>query len=214
MQYFFIYFLDNLIILQNNVVIDNIGGWVVDTTINDLWWVEVVRGISAIAFGILILVWPGAAIGVTAFLFASLFAVYGITDIIRGIQEITKSFSGILHLLFGILQLWVVIYLFRNAGSGLTLALMGLLMAINLIVLAIIMVGSAFISDSSAGYRWAAGIAGFITLFVGITVARAPAISIVTLIYVLGIFGLFVGPIQIAAGLMLKKHTQPPLKAA
>lgn len=182
-----------------------------DTTIHDLWWVEVVRGISAIAFGILILVWPGAAIGVVALMFASLFAVYGITDIIKGIQGITKSFSGVLHLLFGIFQLWVVIYLFKNAGSGLTLALMGLLMAINLIVLAIIMVGSAFVSDLSAGYRWAAAIAGFIAMFVGITVARAPAISIVTVIYALGIFGLFVGPIQIASGLMLKK---PPLKTA
>ena len=172
----------------------------------DLWWVQVVRGISAIVFGILVLVWPGATIGVIALLFASLFAVFGISDIITGVQAITRNLSGIFRLLFGVLELWVVIYLFQNAGSGLTLALMGLLMAINLIILAIMMVGSAFLADMSGGYKWAAGIAGLITLFVGITVARAPAVSLATLIYVFGIFGLFVGPIEIASGLMLKNQ--------
>lgn len=175
-------------------------------TIYDLWWLQVVRGISAIAFGILLLVWPAATIGVVALIFASLFALYGVTDIITGIHGMTKHFSSILRLILGLLEVGIVVYLFKNAGSGLTLALMGLLMAVQLIVLAIILVGAAFLSDASAGYRWAIGLAGAVTLFVGITVARAPVISIATVIYVLGIFGLIVGPIEIASGFMLKSE--------
>ncbi len=181
-----------------------------ERTIRDLWWVPVVRGISAIAFGILVLVWPQATIGVVALLFAANFAVNGITDIIVGIQTLTKNFSGLLRLLLGFLEMGIVVYLFRNAGSGLTLALMGLLMAVALVVLAVTMVGSALLSDASAGQRWAIGILGAITLMVGITVARAPIVSIATVIWVLGIYGLIVGPIEIATGFMLKNEPVLP----
>ena len=181
-----------------------------EKVIRDLWWIPVVRGISAVAFGILVLVWPGAAVGIIALLFAANFAIYGILDVIAGIQTLTKSFSGILRLLFGFLQLGIVIYLFRNAGSGLTLALMGLLMAVLLVLLAIVMLGSAILSDASGGYRWAIGIAGFITFFIGITVARAPVVSIATVIWVLGVYGLIVGPMEIAAGFMVKNSPVLP----
>lgn len=183
-----------------------------DKMIRDLWWVPVVRGITAIAFGILVLAWPGAAINIVAILFASVLALYGISDIVVGAQTLTKSFSGILRLLFGFLEIGIVVYLFRNAGSGLTLGLMGLLMAVALVLLAVVMVGSALLSDASAGYRWAIAIAGVVTLFVGITVARAPVISIASMIWVLGIYGLIVGPLEIAAGLILKGQPVTPEK--
>ncbi|MFZ1324035.1 MAG: DUF308 domain-containing protein [Candidatus Saccharimonadales bacterium] len=178
--------------------------------IRDLWWIPVLRGISSIAFGVLILVWPAATIGVVALLFAANFALGGIMDIIAGVQTMTKHFSGILRLLVGFLQIGIVAYLFRNAGSGLTLALMGLLMAVTLVVLAITMVASALLSDASAAYRWAAGLLGAITLMVGITVARAPIVSIATIIWVLGIYGLLVGPVEIASGFMLKNQPVVP----
>lgn len=177
-----------------------------DKAIRDLWWIPVVRGISSVVFGILVLVWPNAAVGIVALLFAATLALYGIADIIVGVQTFTKSFSGILRTLFGFLEIGIVIYLFKNAGSGLTLGLMGLLMAVALVLLAVVMVGSALLSDAGAGYRWAIGLAGAITLFVGISVARAPVISIASVIWVLGIYGLIVGPIEIAAGFMLKNE--------
>lgn len=177
-----------------------------EKSMRDLWWIPVMRGISAIAFGILVLVWPEATITVIAILFAANFAVSGITDIVVGAQNMTTSFSGIIKILIGILQIGIVIYLFRNAGSGLTLALMGLLMAVTLIVLSITMVGSALLTESSSGYKWAIGIIGLVTLMVGITVARTPAVSIVTVIWVLAVYGLIVGPLEIATGFMMKNQ--------
>ena len=178
----------------------------------DLWWLQVVRGISAIAFGILILVWPSATITAVAIIFASLFALYGVTDIISGIHGMTKHFSSILRVFLGILEIGIVIFLFKNAGSGLTLALMGLLMAVQLLVFAVVLIGAAFMADFSTGYKWALGLAGAVTFFVGITVARAPVVSIATVIFVLGIFGLFVGPIEIASGFILKSERDQLLK--
>lgn len=175
---------------------------------SDLWMVPIIRGVSAIAFGILLMVWPAASIGVVALIFASLFALYGVMDIITGIHGMSKSFTSILRVLLGFVEIGIVVYLFRNAGSGLTLALMGLLMAVNLIVLSFAMVGLALLSDAPAAYRWVSGFVGIVSLFAGITIARAPAISIVTIIYTLGIFGLIVGPVEIASGLMLRNQNK------
>jgi uncharacterized membrane protein HdeD (DUF308 family) len=189
--------------VQNNVIII-LRREVMDRTLQDLWWVPVTRGISAIVFGIIVLVWPAASVGIVALLFASLIAFYGITTIIVGVQSLTQNMGGILRVLLGVLEIGTSIYLFKNAGTGLTLEVMGLLMSINLVILAIVMVGASLMNDASAGYRWAMAIIGAITLFVGITVARAPAISIATVIIALGIFGLFTGPVEVASGFMLK----------
>ncbi len=170
----------------------------------ELWWVPLVRGLAAIAFGVLVLIWPAASISIVAILFAGLLAAYGILDIVNGFQGITRRPIGILQVLLGLLEMGIVIYLFRNAGSGLTLAIMGLLMAVAFIALGLVALGSAILNDASGGYRWVIGIIGVITIFVGISIARAPVISISGVIYALGIFGLFVGPLEIAAAFMLK----------
>jgi uncharacterized membrane protein HdeD (DUF308 family) len=177
-------------------------------SVRDLWWVPVTRGIASVIFGIMILVWPAASVYTVAIIFASLITLYGIMDIITGVQRFTSSFSGFLHILLGVFEIGASIYLFRNAGSGLTLALMGLWMAVILIFIAIIMTVGALMSDASGGYRWAIGLMGLITLFVGITVARAPVVSISTVILVLGFFGLFTGPVEIASGFMLKNSDE------
>jgi len=177
-----------------------------DGDIKDLWYIPVVRGVSAIAFAILLLVWPAATVSVIAFAFAALFAVYAASDIILGAQGLTKSFSSIFRLLLGFLEMAIVVFLFKNAGSGVTLAFMGLLMAVNFMVFSVLLIASALLNDASAGYRWALGLAGVATFFVAITVARVPAISVTTLIYTLGVFGLFIGPIEIVSGLFLKRQ--------
>lgn len=173
---------------------------------HELWWGQIIRGITAIGYALVMLVWPGVTLSVIAITFASLFAVFGIIDVITGVQGMSKNFSSVLRILLGILELGIVIFLFKNAGSGLTFALMGLLMAVNLIIMAFVMVFMAFSSEVGGGYRWALALGGLITLFVGITVARIPVISVTTVIYVLAVFGLFVGPIEIASGLILRNH--------
>lgn len=182
--------------------------------IHELWWGQIVRGVAAIGYALVMLAWPGITLTVIAIAFASLFAVLGVIDVITGIHGMSKNFSAILRVLLGMLELSIVIFLFRNAGSGLTFALMGLLMAVNLVIMAVVMIFMAFSSTVPGGYRWALGLGGLITLFIGITVARIPVISVTTVIYVLAVFGLFVGPIEIASGLILRSHLKKAEQAA
>ncbi len=175
--------------------------------ISNLWWVNIVRGIAAIVFGIMMLVWPYYSIFIVAMLFASLLLVFGISDIVTGFIAISKggiSFAG--RILLGILQAGTAAYLFYKAGSGLTLKLIGLLVAVNLIVIAIVNISIAFMDkEDSAGYRWMVGITGVLSFLIGVVVAENPAVAAASLIWVFGVFGLFYGPLEIASGVMLKR---------
>lgn len=174
--------------------------------VSSLWWVNVVRGIAAIVFGVLMLAWPVYSIFVVAMLFASLLLVYGIADVVTGLVSIGKGgASFVAKILLGLLEAGTGAYLLYKAGSGLTLAFIGLLVAVNLIVLAIVNISLAFIAKNGAGFRWAVGIAGVFSLLIGVVVAGNPATAAASLIWVFGVFGLFFGPLEIAAGVMMKK---------
>ena len=175
--------------------------------LSSLGWVNVVRGVAAIIFGIMMLAWPYYSIFIVAILFASLLVVYGISDIVTGALSIAKGgISYVAKILLGILELGTGAYLLSKAGSGLTLKVIGLLIAINLMVLAIVNVSVALMDrEDSAGYRWAVGFAGVFAFFIGVIVATNPAVAAASLIWVFGIFGLFFGPLEIASGMMLRK---------
>lgn len=175
--------------------------------LTSLWWVNIVRGIATIIFGIMMLVWPYYSIFIVAVLFASLLLVFGVSDIITGFLAISKggiSFLG--RIILGILEAGTGAFLFYKAGSGLTLKLIGLLVAVNLIVIAIVNISVAFMDkEDSAGYRWMVGITGILSFLIGVVVAENPAIAAASLIWVFGVFGLFYGPLEIATGVMLKR---------
>ena len=175
--------------------------------LSKLWWVNILRGAAAIIFGIMMLAWPYYSIFIVAVLFASLLIVYGISDIVVGFTTIGKGgISYLGKILLGLLEAGTGAYLLFKSGSGLTLALIGLIVAINLIIISIVNIGVAFMDDNvGAGYRWAVGLAGVFAFFIGVIVAANPATSAASLIWVFGVFGLFFGPLEIASGLMLKK---------
>jgi uncharacterized membrane protein HdeD (DUF308 family) len=175
--------------------------------LSKLWWVNVVRGVAAIIFGIMMLIWPYYSIFIVAVLFASLLLIYGISDIVTGALAIGKNgISYIAKILLGILEAGTGAFLLYKAGSGLTLKLIGLLVAVNLIVIAIVNISVAFIDKTDAGYRWAVGLSGVFAFFIGVIVAGNPAAAAASLIWVFGVFGLFFGPLEIASGFMLKKE--------
>jgi uncharacterized membrane protein HdeD (DUF308 family) len=169
------------------------------------WWMPVVLGIASVLFGFAALIWPGLTIGVMAALMAILFAVYGIVDIVVGIKRVKiDTLTGVLTVLLGVLQLGIAVYLFHHRGSGLTIALFVLLIAIGFIVRGVIGVFSAFSSEVSSGWRWVNVILGLLYIIAGIYIINYPVQGSLAFVWVLGLLALITGPLYIALGLELK----------
>ena len=77
------------------------------------WWLEVLRGVAAIVFGILAFAWPGITAFILLFFIAGWAIVLGIFEIIGAIRlrkeiegEWLLILNGAISVLFGLLLLW------------------------------------------------------------------------------------------------------------
>lgn len=178
----------------------------VSTEVRGQWWMPVVLGVASILFGFAALIWPGITLVILAVFMAVLFAVYGIVDVVVGVKRVKLDvLTGILTLLLGVLQLGIAVYLFNHRGSGLTVALFVLLVAIGFIVRGVIGVFSAFNTSVSAGWRWVNVILGVLYIVAGVYIVNYPAQGSLAFVWVLGLLALVTGPLYIAIGLELKE---------
>lgn len=178
----------------------------VSAEVRSQWWMPVVLGVSSILFGFAALIWPGITLVVLAVFMAILFAVYGIVDIVVGIKRVKLDvLTGVLTVLLGVLQLGIAVYLFNHRGSGLTIALFVLLVAIGFIVRGVIGVFSAFNTNVSSGWRWVNVILGVLYIVAGVYVVNYPVEGSLAFVWVLGLLALVAGPLYIALGLELKE---------
>jgi uncharacterized membrane protein HdeD (DUF308 family) len=175
----------------------------------DHWWVFVVRGVLAIAFGLLTLLWPQITVLVLVALFATFCVLDGVTSIISAVRR--KDWGW--HLIGGILSVIVGILAIMWPGSaGFALVLLIAAWAILRGVLDV----SAAISlrhELNRNLEWMLIISGVISILFGVFVARWPVAGILAIVGLIAGFSVFLGVTLIAAGFRqrsLRNRLGPP----
>jgi len=168
----------------------------------DKWWLYLVRGILAVIFGIIVLVWPGATVFVLIILFGcyalveGLFALgYSIARASRGDKFFALMMLGLLGILIGIVTLA------RPEITGLALLWV---IAIWLVIRGFLMIISAFEMTGKASVRWLIGISGVLALIVGILMFIFPISGVFAIILVIGIYCLVAGILLAVASFFVK----------
>jgi len=176
-----------------------------DETSKKAWWTLVVGGIISVIFGFVAMIWPGITVGVLALLLAVFLGVYGVLDIVRSLRRFKDSFlSGALTLILGFLEVGVSVFLLRHVGSGLAVATLALLVAISFIVRGVIGLVLAFDSTSSNGTRWLNGAIGILAIVDGLVIVWYPVAGVTAWVWVVGMFAIIAGAMEIAIGFMAK----------
>lgn len=173
------------------------------------WWALVIEGVVAIMFGFAALLWPGITIGVLALLLAIFIGVFGVFDIIHGVRCLGKStWNGILHLLLGVLEVGLSVFLLNRVGSGLAIATLILLIALGFLSRGIVAIVLAFTSNLQGSTKWLTVTLGMLSIIAAVIIARYPVPSALTWVWVVGLFALISGPFQIAMGVSLKEKQE------
>lgn len=179
--------------------------FVFDESSKKVWWTLVVGGVVSVIFGFVAMIWPGVTVGVLALLLAVFLGVYGVLDIIRSFKKFKDSFlSGLLTLVLGFLEVGVAVFLLRHVGTGLAVGTLALLVAISFVVRGIIGVVLAFDSAASAGTRWLNAAIGALAIVAGLVIAWYPQAGLTAWIWVVGMFAIIAGSLEIAVGFMAK----------
>jgi uncharacterized membrane protein HdeD (DUF308 family) len=164
------------------------------------WWLLVVRGVAAILFGILTVVWPGASL-------ASLVLLFGIYSLVEGLTSLVLAFTGaegrtgvwILHALIGV-------------GAGIaTFAYPRLTAVLLYAIIAGWAVATGIVEIIVASQLRAVGrvgsivFAGVVSILFGALLFALPAAGVVALVGVIAAFAIMSGIAWVSFGMRLHR---------
>jgi uncharacterized membrane protein HdeD (DUF308 family) len=174
------------------------------------WWLFVLRGVLAIIFGILVVVWPISGIFTLVILFGAYALVDGLFFIIFGIRYKRDGssrgwpiFSGIIGVAAGVVAL---------AWPGITAVVLLMIIAVWAFLLGILQVIFAFATTTHVGYRLLLALSGVFSIIFGIFLVARPDLGALAVIWIIGIFAVMSGAYGISFGLSLKGSGNTPAK--
>lgn len=172
---------------------------------SDMWWLLLIRGIALVLFGTAAVIWPGITLVSLAFLFTIYLFVSGFVDIVVGIRTVRTSNLWFLRLALGLLELGFGVYIIHR-GTLLAVATLVVLIGLAFVFQGIVEIVSAFKTSRDAGSKLWPILGGLLALVAGVIILRHPVAGGLTFTWVLGLYGLVVGAITVAASLAIRPH--------
>jgi uncharacterized membrane protein HdeD (DUF308 family) len=160
-----------------------------------LWWLYVLEGIVAIAFGVIALFLPGLTLAALVIMFALYVIIIGIIELTHGFNAMGRNNSWWFSVVVGIVLLGVGLYLFRN----LSIALNAFIVLIGAFVLVrgfIDLVTASFFSQRDET-RWLFAISGTLGIIAGIILWISPVAAGLAFVWALGLYALITGTIHL-----------------
>lgn len=164
----------------------------------------VLQGVVTLIFGVAAVFWPGLTLLTLLYLFSTFVLISGIVTTVRGFMNVGGSGYWFLEILLGFFELGVGVYLLRH--PQVTFATFILLIGFALIARGIVDMVMSFIDGSrTASHRTLGFIVGAIALVAGIVILFQPASAGVAFVWILGLYALVTGAMELAIAHDLKK---------
>ena len=164
------------------------------------WWLLILRGVVAILFGIMALISVEFTLLFLVYLFGAYVLLDGIMAIIVSLQERRSSSAWIVVFLIGIVGIVIGVLSFIHPGN--VALVIFYLIAAWLIIAGFFGVISALLR--ARGVEWLSIIGGILSIIVGIIFFLHPTSSILSIVWLLGLFALVYGIIQIIKAFQVK----------
>ncbi|UKA60634.1 HdeD family acid-resistance protein [Arthrobacter sp. FW306-2-2C-D06B] len=166
----------------------------------------IIRGIAAVLFGILVVVWPGVSVLAMVILFG-VYAVFdGVTNIAHYVTR--KRRRSVSQLLGGIIS--VLAGLVAFVWPGITALSLALVIGLWALILGVSQMALAFEVKKTVGSWWLWLITGIVTTVFGLFLVVLPGPGILSLLGLLSSFAVLVGILLIASGAALRRLGKSP----
>ena len=153
------------------------------------------RGLVAILFGVLALVWPGLTLAVLVYLFGFFALISGIAAVAAALRNREMHgwgallFEGILGILAGVVALiW----------PGITALAFLYLLAAWAIITGILQLIAPLAFPMSVGRGVLTALSGVLSIVFGVLIAAQPASGLLTVVWLIGIYAIVAGIMSIA----------------
>ena len=167
------------------------------------WWVFLIRGILAVLFGIMALIWPGITLTSLVLLFGAYALVEGIFSAIAGVSAYGENerwwailLSGLAGILFGILTFF---------WPGMTALILLYFIGAWAIVTGILEIVAAVQLRRVINNEWLLIIGGILSIIFGVLLFIFPGAGALGLVTLIGIYAIIFGVAQIVLAFRLRR---------
>jgi uncharacterized membrane protein HdeD (DUF308 family) len=168
------------------------------------WWSLLARGIIAVLFGLVALFLPRLTLLVLVYIFGAFALVEGIIAIYLSFQERRMQTNWWMLLLSGIAGVILGILVF--IWPGITSLVLLYLIAAWAIITGIIELVAAF----TTGMGWVLALAGALSILLGIVLLARPVAGILSLVWLIGIYAIIWGVLQIVRAFQARSAPTAP----
>ncbi|EME16677.1 HdeD family acid-resistance protein [Rhodococcus triatomae] len=168
----------------------------------DVWWLLLIRGVIAIAFGIVALVWPDVTVKALIVVVGIFWIVDGIISAVRAIEARKVVTSWVWWLAGALVSVIAGVVLF--VWPDLTALAFAYLMGFWAILVGILEIIGAFQVMANGGQWIGTMVAGALALIFGLILVIWPGSGITGLMWLVGIFALAFGVLFIVGAFQVR----------
>jgi uncharacterized membrane protein HdeD (DUF308 family) len=167
------------------------------------WWVLLLRGICAIAAGIIAIMIPGIALASLVLLFALFAIADGVASIVLGFRGEPDGSYWWTMILLGLVAIVAGVGAF--AYPKLTLLMFLSFVAYLAIIRGVFEIVAAIRLRKVLDDEWVLGLAGVLSIVFGVLLLSRPVVGLAVMAILMGSYMLAIGAMEVALALRLRK---------
>ncbi|MDM7487836.1 HdeD family acid-resistance protein [Rhodococcus sp. GXMU-t2271] len=169
-----------------------------------MWWLVLIRGILAVLFGVVALVWPGITVWALVVVFGIYAIVDGVVLVYHSIRDRARLDGWGWWLAMGLVSIAAgIVALVWPAATALVvlyiIAFYAILFGVTGIIGAL-----SFRKVPNSGWGWSL-FAGILAVLLGVVLLIFPGSGIISLIWLLGIYAILFGVLLIVVAFQVRK---------
>ncbi len=161
------------------------------------WWLILLRGLAAIAFGIMCFVWPAVSLLVLVFLWGAYAIIDGAAALVSGAQSRWWSMVavGVVSVLAGLIAFF---------WPGITALALLYLIAAWAVVRGVAEIAAAIHLRRQIENEWMLILGGAVSILFGVLIALFPGAGVLSVLWVIGVFAIVFGIVAVVLSLRLR----------
>ncbi|HUL61514.1 MAG TPA: HdeD family acid-resistance protein [Methanocella sp.] len=190
------------------------GKLMVESVVRNVWtnlWQDMLlRGIVAVIFGLLALLWPGITLGVFVLLFGAFAFVDGILLVLQAVTTRRHEDYWWARLLHGLVSIAAGVAVF--AWPGITLLVLAYIIAAYAIVTGILEILGAIELRKAIKGELLMLLSGLLLIAIGVLLIWRPGIGLIAMVQTIGIFAIAYGIVIAVLALRMRGYAHKMAK--
>jgi uncharacterized membrane protein HdeD (DUF308 family) len=176
-------------------------------TLGRVWWLVLLRGIAAILFGVLALLWPGVTLVTLVLLWGAWALIDGVTALVAGWKARDGEKPMWQIVLVGLVGIAAGVLTF--VMPGVTAIALLIMIAVWAIVSGVFQIVAAIRLRKEIANEWMLILSGALSVVFGALMIVNPGAGAMAVLWIIGCFAIAFGVLLMILALKLKKHATP-----